>query len=407
MFDLCKGFALMPPVKGGRLAIVTNSGGPGVMTADRAESSGLLAPEASDSAKAALSAILPSYAGIRNPIDLTVEGTGAQYAAALSAMLPECDAAAALYIGTPYLDSLPVAEGITEAAVKSGKPVAAVMMVGDDLPESVALLEGAGVPCYPSGERAASVMAAMSAYWARRPAIMKEAGTLRETPPGPAERGEALGGGGEKRLTDAEAMSLLRRNGIPAPECVLARDEDETAKAAASIGYPVAIKISSPEIIHKSDCGGVALNVKDEAGARAAFREMERIGRGKNFQGVSVSPMLPAGREMIIGLARDPVFGPVVAFGMGGVYAEVLRDVAFRVAPVTEDEAAGMIREIRAYPVIRGVRGETAADEEALARAISAFSALPFRYPNIEEAEVNPLMAYERGVMAADVRVLA
>jgi acyl-CoA synthetase (NDP forming) len=168
----------------------------------------------------------------------------------------------------------------------------------------------------------------------------------------------------------------------------------------------VVVKVVSPEIIHKSDCGGVKLNVKDDGEARAAFRQMKEIANGRDFRGVVLYPMLKTGKEVIIGLTNDPTFGPLVAFGMGGVYTEVLKDVTFRVAPITKAEAQKMIREIKMYPLLRGVRGEAASDMEALAEMISKFSLLPLHYPDIQEADLNPVFLYEKGACAADVRIL-
>jgi acetyltransferase len=168
----------------------------------------------------------------------------------------------------------------------------------------------------------------------------------------------------------------------------------------------VVVKVVSPEIIHKSEKGGVVLSLKSESEVRAAFRKMRDICEGDDFRGVVVYPMLKTGKEVIIGLTNDLTFGPVVVFGMGGVYTEVLRDVTFRIAPIGEQQALDMIREIRMYPLLRGVRGEAPADERALARAIAAFSRLPSKYPDVWEADLNPVFLYEHGVLTADARIL-
>jgi acyl-CoA synthetase (NDP forming) len=201
-------------------------------------------------------------------------------------------------------------------------------------------------------------------------------------------------------------MKLLRENGISVPDFAFASDEEQSVQAAERIGYPVVVKVVSPQIVHKSDCGGVRLGIRDRVELCEAFRHMAKIGEGRDFRGVVIYPMLKPGREVIIGLTNDPGFGPLVAFGMGGVYTEVLRDITFRVAPVGRDEALNMIREIKMYPLLRGVRGEAPADVDALAGMIGAFSMLPFRYPDIHEADLNPVFVYEDGALAADVRIL-
>jgi acyl-CoA synthetase (NDP forming) len=336
---------------------------------------------------------------VRNPIDLTVEGTAEQYENAIITSLTESDAAISLYIGTPYLKAMPIARGVASAAKKSGKPVAAVMQVGSDIKESLEYLREEGVPCFASGERAASVLFALARY--------KEQRALAGEPC--VARAEAVGrafGDGENRLLEPDAMKLLQDNGIPVPKFAFARDEEQAVRLAAQIGYPIVVKVVSPLIIHKSDCGGVALNVKSDDETRAAFRRMSKINDGQEFRGVILYPMLKPGKEVIIGLTNDPTFGPVIAFGMGGVYTEVLKDITFRVAPVSGVQALEMIKEIRMYPLLRGVRGESGADIEALADAIAAFSRLPFSYPDIVEADLNPVFLYEKGVLAADVRIL-
>jgi acetyltransferase len=399
LFEVCKGFATLPPVSGRRLSIITNSGGPGVMTVDKAETSGLLIEETSDGVKDRLREFLPSFAGLRNPIDLTVEGTGEEYGKAAAAALSENDSSVILYIGTPYLKAMPIAEGIVSAARETGKPIAAVMQVGSDIGGSLAYLRGEGIPCFTSGERAAAVISAMAAYEEIK-AQASEPCIETVEPSGQAFRD------GEDRLLEPDAMVLLKKNGIPVPEFGFAKDEEEAAAYAEQIGFPVVVKVVSPEIIHKSDRGGVVLNVKDSDGVREAFRRMRGICGDGDFRGVVVYPMLKTGKEAIIGLTDDPTFGPVVAFGMGGVYTEVLRDITFRVAPVSENQALGMIREIEMYPLLRGVRGEAPIDERALARTIAAFSRLSSKYPDISEADLNPVFLYEHGVMAADARIL-
>ena len=399
LFEVCKGFATLPRVSGRRLSIVTNSGGPGVMTVDKAETNGLLIEETSDAVKDKLREFLPSFAGLRNPIDLTVEGTGEHYGKAAATALSENDSSVILYIGTPYLKAMPIAEGIVSAARKTGKPIAAVMQVGSDIDESLAYLRSEGIPCFPSGERAVSVISAMAAYeetraHASEPCVEIVESSERAFPPG------------EDRLLEPDAMTLLKKNGIPVPDFGFAKNEDEAVVFTEKIGYPVVVKVVSPGIIHKSDKGGVALGLESESEVRATFRKMRDICEGGDFRGVVVYPMLKTGKEVIIGLTHDLTFGPVVVFGMGGVYTEVLRDITFRVAPISEQQALDMIREIRMYPLLRGVRGESPTDERALARAIAAFSRLSSKYPDIWEADLNPVFLYGNGMLAADARIL-
>lgn len=399
LFEVCKGFSLMPPMEGRKIAIVTNSGGPGVMTTDRADKLNMQVPETSPEIRTALAEFLPAYAGMKNPVDITVEGTGEQYGRAAQTMLQEMDGSVVIYVGTPYLQSMPVAEQIVVSSKSVGKPVCAVMQVGTDGTESIAYLQANGIPCYEIGEDAAFVLEKMAAYseWKQSAgdascfAAAEPEGKLFET---------------SNRLLEPEAMALLQKNGIPVPDYAFVRTREEAMAAAVARDTELVMKVVSPQIIHKSDVGGVILHISTPEQAGEAFDRLEKIGEGKDFRGAILCPMLKSGKEVILGLTRDSQFGPVVAFGMGGIYTEVLKDVTFRVAPVSEGTAREMIGEIKMYPLLKGVRGESGCDLDALAKAIAAFSELPFRYPDLEEADLNPIFLYEDGLCAVDARIL-
>ena len=399
LFEVCKGFSLMPPMEGRKIAIVTNSGGPGVMTTDRADKLNMQVPETSPEVRTALAEFLPAYAGMKNPVDITVEGTGEQYGKAAQTMLREMDGSVVIYVGTPYLQSMPVAEQIVASSKSVGKPVCAVMQVGTDVAESIAYLQANSIPCYEIGEDAAFVLEKMAAYseWKQSTsdascfAAAEPEGKLFET---------------SNRLLEPEAMALLQKNGIPVPDYAFVRTREEAMAAAVARDTELVMKVVSPQIIHKSDVGGVILHISTPEQAGEAFDRLEKIGEGKDFRGAILCPMLKSGKEVILGLTRDSQFGPVVAFGMGGIYTEVLKDVTFRVAPVSEETAREMIGEIKMYPLLKGVRGEAGCDLDALAKAIAAFSELPFRYPDLEEADLNPIFLYEDGLCAVDARIL-
>jgi acyl-CoA synthetase (NDP forming) len=206
-------------------------------------------------------------------------------------------------------------------------------------------------------------------------------------------------------MLEHEAMAWLRDNGIPVPEFRFAATADEAAVGAAEIGYPVVVKVVSPQILHKSDVGGVRLNLRDEAAVRDAFQHMASIG-GEEFRGVVLYPMVRPVQEVLLGISRDPQFGPVVAFGLGGIYTEVWRDIVLRVAPIGREEAAAMIREIKSLPLLEGVRGQEPCDLDALADVLAQFSQLPFRYPDIGEIDLNPVFMFSEGLAVGDVRVI-
>jgi len=211
-------------------------------------------------------------------------------------------------------------------------------------------------------------------------------------------------------LVEPEAKEILQLYGIPVPEFKVATNEEEAVQFAREIGYPVVMKIVSPQIIHKSDAGGVKVNIKSDEEAKEAFNTI--IKNAKNYKpdadlwGVIVYKMLPLGKEVIVGMIRDPQFGPAIMFGLGGIFVEILKDVSFRVAPISKDEALEMIKEIKAYPILAGARGEKPVNTEALAEIIMKVGELALELPEVKELDINPVFAYEDSAVAVDARML-
>jgi acyl-CoA synthetase (NDP forming) len=408
MFDLCKAFAYLPPLQGRRVGIVTNSGGPGVLAADRAEEVGLDVAEPSPELKRTLSGFLPAHCALKNPIDLTVEGTEDGYRQTLLAVLQEYDVALSLNIATPYIDSVPLARGICDAASQSAKPIVAAFLPAQIVSEGVAHLQERSIPNFATGERAVAALARMA-----------DSQEIQDQSQGlgfGSHELEATGQGseplpelpGEGPMLEPEAMTWLRENSIPVPEFRFASTPTQVAQGCQDIGYPVAIKLVSPDILHKSDVGGVVLGVQDERAALAAFETLQASTRAasKDFQGVVIYPMIQGAQEVLLGLSRDPQFGPVVAIGLGGIYTEIWRDVSLRIAPVNRVEADSMIQEIRAIHLLEGVRGQPPCDLETLADVLVRVSWLPFRYPEINEVDLNPVFLFSEGLLVGDVRVI-
>ncbi|MBN1873083.1 MAG: acetate--CoA ligase family protein, partial [Anaerolineae bacterium] len=396
MFDVCKGFAYIPHLSGRRVAIVTNSGGPGVLAADRAEEVGLEVAEPGPAVQKKL-AFLPPQCALKNPIDLTVEGTEHGYRETLLAMAGEYDAILALNIAPAYLDSIPLARGVCEAAQQTATPIVAAFLPQQIVTGAAAYLQAHDVPNFATGERAVAALAQIAAYSAAK---------RRVTAPSPVKFPAASTPTAALPALEPEAMRWLRENNIPVPEFRFANTCLLAVAGSREIGYPVVMKVVSPEILHKSEHGGVILDIDSDPAARDAFEMLQRAAEGKDFRGVIITPMIRDAQEVLLGLSRDPQFGPVVAFGLGGIYTEVWRDIVLRVAPLDHDEAARMIREIQSFPLLAGIRGQPPRDLDALAEVLVTFSQLPFRYPQIGELDLNPVFVLNKGVLVGDVRVI-
>lgn len=396
MFDLCKAFVHVPALPGNRVAIVTNSGGPGVLAADRAEEVGLEVAEPSLAVKESLAEFLPANCALKNPIDLTVEGTEDGYRRTLLAVLQEYDAALALNVATPYLDSVSLARGVCDAADQSGKSIVAAFLPRQIVTEAVTYLQEHGVPNFATGERAATALANMAAYETRKADRRPLPEIPREQRPLP----------GEGPMLEPEAMAWLRENGIPVPDFHFAVTSAEAMRGGREIGYPVVMKVVSPDILHKSEWGGVIVDIRDDGAALNAFEAIQQAAADMDFRGVVIYPMIQGAQEVLLGLSRDPQFGPVVVFGLGGVYTEIRRDISLRVAPVDRAGAEAMIRELRSYPILEGIRGQKPCDLDALADLLVSFSRLPFLYPEVTEVDLNPVFVFAKGLVVGDVRVI-
>ncbi|MCL4488018.1 MAG: acetate--CoA ligase family protein [Chloroflexi bacterium] len=415
LFDYSIAFAYQPVLRGNRLAVVTNAGGMGVMATDAIERAGLsiarLAPETIQS----LQQKIPEIANAANPIDVRGDAYEDRYEIALRCALadPNVDAAIPILIPqelTRVKESALVIAAVAREYAPSGKTVVACFMGEERSREGVQLLTENNIPNYPFPERAVDALRAMWEYrqWLDRPsedmphfdfddaAIRKTIAAVR------ADRRTAL--------VESEARTIAQAIGLPVPRTKLARNAEEAITIASGIGYPVVMKIASPDILHKSDIGGVKVGIASDQDARDAFDlvtyRASRFMPDAQVWGVTVQQMIPPGKEVIIGMSRDPQFGPLLAFGMGGVYVEVLKDVTFRVAPIASRDATEMMEEIRGAPLLRGVRGEPPSDLNAVRDAILRVSQLVSTFPEIVEMDVNPLVVHRSGAVAIDVRMV-
>jgi acetate---CoA ligase (ADP-forming) len=422
MFDLCRGFVGIPRgIRGRRIAIVTNSGGPSILAADRAEAVGLDVAEPGPAIRAKLAAFLPPHAALKNPIDLTVEGTERGYRETLIALLAKdeaeneteiktdldlnpgldlsFDAVVAINIAPPYLGSTPLARGICDAAAATGKPIVASFLPEAVTADAVAYLQAHGVLNFPTPERAVAAVARMAARESANQRIGESANQR-------ISESIAIRSFAHLSFLEPDAMAWLRENGIPTPPFRFAAEAEKAVAACAEIGFPVVMKVVSPDILHKSEHGGVIVGIRDEAAARAAFETIRKRAAAADFRGVVIYPLIRGSQEVLVGLSRDSQFGPVIAFGLGGIYTEVLRDVALRVAPIGRAEADALIRSLRSFPILAGARGQPPCDLDALAELVVRVSELPFRFPEIAELDLNPVFVGPQGAVVGDVRVI-
>ncbi len=412
LFDMAMAFGGPPLPRSRRTAVVTNSGGPGILAADALAAHGLELPELQPETVAALQPLFPEEASIRNPLDMIASATAADYRTALSAVLadPGVDAGVAIFLPLGVRQE-EVAEAIVSVAAQHpAKPVLAVLMGREGLPEGRAELHRAGIPAYIFPESAARGLAALRRHreWRARPAVAVQRldvddACARRILAGPARDGR-------RKLTELEALQLLAAYGIRTARAALARDVEEAVSRAAEIGYPVALKIMSPQIVHKTDVGGVRLGIASAVELRVAAAEMldavTRAAPHAPLAGMLVQQMITGGRETIAGMTRDRGFGAVVMFGLGGVFVEALNDVVFRLAPIHALDAHDMIHGIRGAAVLDGVRGAPPADFAALVDVLLRVSQLATDFPEIGELDINPLLAYPSGALAVDARVL-
>jgi acetyltransferase len=412
LFDLAMAFSQLPVPKGNRVAIVTNAGGPGIIIADACEAHGLSIVELSEATQAKLRASLPEEASVRNPVDMIASATPATYRAALEAVLQDdrVDSVIAAFVPPLRIRQQDVAAAIVEVRrLFPDKPMLAVLMGRKGLPEGRAELSEAHVPGYIFPESAASALAHMDRYrrWLERPlGNYREFDVNRAAVDAVFARAELTADG---YLAGADVLALLNAYGLRTLQSRCARSAEEAGTIASELGLPVVMKIASPDIVHKTDAGGVALDLRTRAEVERAYQEMvERIRErapDARVTGVTLEQYVRGGRETIIGMSQDPSFGPVLMFGLGGIYVEALHDVTFRIHPVSDIDAHEMVRAIRGVKLLEGVRGEPPADMAALEEAIQRVSQLVGDYPRITELDINPFVIFEAGGIAVDARV--
>jgi len=403
LFDVANLLTHQPVPRGSRVAILTNAGGPGILAADACEAQGLELPMLADATVAELRSFLPATASVANPVDMIASATPDHFLRATRALLADenVDSLVVIFIPPLVTDPEAVAAAIVEGSKESvGKPVLANFMSTKGAPEILR-----SIPSYGFPEAAASALAKVTAYgeWRGKPAGTQPSFDDIRTDDAKAvvERALERGGGW---LSPIEIGELFSSAGIPVVKSRFVSTVDDALQAAAEVGFPVALKAAGPAIVHKTEVGGVALNLADDVAVRRAYDDMaSRL--GSDLTGVIIQEMVPAGVEVVVGATLDPTFGPLVLYGSGGILVELLNDVAFRINPLTGADAREMINEVRGTALLRGYRGSKPADEDALADIILRVSALLEICPQIHEMDANPVKILEKGAIVVDARV--
>lgn len=418
MFDWAVALAKLPMPEGENVVVLTNGGGAGVMATDAAEAYGVRLMDMPADLAERLRSYMPPFGSVLNPVDITGMASKDWYRGALTELLRDgrVHAVIVLYCHTAVTNPHEIADAILEARREAGssKPIVASLIGGAECLEAMNRLTEAGVPSYESPEKAVAAMGALYMY--RR---LREKVAGPRTYPSLAVDREAAAevirralGEGRAALTPMEAAAVAKAYGIPVLEKRLTTSAEEAVRVAEEIGYPVVLEVESPQVIHKTDVGGIVLDVKSGGEVARAFEGIVASVRsrvpGAEIRGVVVRKMARRGFEALVGMNRDPFFGPVIAFGSGGVLVELLRDVSFRVAPVSLEEAEEMVRETRAYTIMRGYRDQPELDTGSVVDVILRLSRLALDFPEIASVDINPLFVYERGggCMAIDVKIL-
>ena len=414
LFDFALGFGYLTLLKGDRIAIVTNAGGPGILATDALERAGLKLARFDPERIRALEQFLPDSASAANPVDVLGDARADRYKFALEQVVSDPQVDGVLVILTPQAmtEIVETAESVAEIASRVDIPLLACFMGEARVKAGVEVLGAHNIPNYAFPERAARVFQAMIKYrdYQLKPlpvfeTIEADRDLVRKTI-------DRVLGEGRVSIGDAEARSIITAYGMDIPPSEIAETPERAVEIASEMGYPVVLKIASPDILHKTDVGGVKVGLGNPTDVRDAFELMtyraQRYLPEARLWGCLVQKMVPPGLEILIGMNRDPQFGPLVTFGLGGIYVEILKDVAFRVAPYAREEVDEMLSEIRTSALLDGVRGDPPVDREAIIDALMRVGQLVIDFPEIAELDINPFVAYPEGQggIAIDMRLI-
>ncbi|MGB8991509.1 MAG: acetate--CoA ligase family protein [Desulfobaccales bacterium] len=414
LFDYALAFSSQPIPTGNRVAIITNAGGLGIMTTDAAVRYGLEMAEFDESTVARLKAELPPAANIHNPVDVLGDAREDRYRAALESVLGDANVDGVIVISTPQLmtNLAAIASTVAEVAPAYHKPTLVCQMALGEIEETLAIWSRAHLPHYHFPEEAVRSMAAMARYATSIHRDRYEVKTFTDVD---RDRVQAVLNrvkeAGRKYVLEPEAHEIFQAYGFPVAPFTWTHSADEAVQAAETVGYPVALKIVSPDVIHKFDVGGVKLNLSSGDEICQAYGEIlaavAQAQPGAVIQGMLVQKMMPQGRETILGMSRDPHFGPLLMFGLGGTFVEVFRDVTFQLAPISEDWAMKMIQGLKGFQTLTGYRGLPPADLGAIAACLERLSQLALDFAELKELDMNPFTVFEegQGAVVLDARI--
>jgi acetyltransferase len=415
LFDMALAFGYQPPLIGKRIAIITNAGGPGILATDALERAGLSLARFEVETLQTLEQTLPDAASAANPVDVLGDARADRYQFALDTVAADPNVDGLIIVLTPQAmtEIGATAQAVCDKAAEIEKPILACFMGENRIKEGTDILAKHGVPNYPFPNRAALAFKALAEYQEIIHRPEKELTSFDVDKDTVRKLFKKVWSEGRVTIGDSEAREILTAYGLPIPQSELAETPDQAIEIASKIGYPVVLKIASPDILHKTDIGGVKVGLQNSEQLRDAFDLMtyraQRYLPEAQLWGCLVQEQIPSGAlEVLVGMNRDPQFGPLVTFGLGGIYVETLKDVTFRIAPFSKLEAEQMLQEIRARALLNGVRGEPAVDKQAIVDTILRIGQLVQDFPEILELDINPLMVFPKnqGSIAIDMRLV-
>ncbi|MEM4142025.1 MAG: acetate--CoA ligase family protein, partial [Thermoplasmata archaeon] len=415
LFDRSLALSLQPPMRGENLLIITNGGGVGVLATDAAEKYGIPLKDPPEDLKEKLKQIMPEFGSVKNPIDITGMASAEWYGKALKIALqhPWVNGVTVLYCETSVSDPRELSMEIFEASNcnRSDKPITVSYVGGEVTERAIEWLQKKGIPVFRSPDRAISAMAALREYGRFIEKGFDEFYRFEDVEVNKVrEILDKIKNEGRNYVTEVEAKEILAAYKIPVAKTLLAKNKEEAIQLSKNLKYPLVAKIVSPQIIHKSDVGGVVLNIKNEIELEQAYdkimNNVKKNVSNAEILGIALQEMAPQGVESIIGSTKDIQFGPTVMFGLGGIFVEIMKDVSFRIAPFSKSTAIDMINELNGKSILYGVRGEKPKDIESLSDAISRISQLVTEFPEIKELDANPTLVYENGICVVDARII-